>query len=299
MSVSDSRKTPLSRDEAALALRQSRRGSEFENQDEGDAAAEQPYASIAIGPMSIDALDVPQLTRRLIAVAPWARKTHHVITANAQFYNLAEQREDFQACIASAEYVCADGISVVMACKLLAKAQVARVPGVDLVEQLCEQSVVENLPVYFLGGKEGSAQSAAMILARKYPGFKLAGSFCPAFGFEKDEELLRVVLEDIRRIGPAILFVALGAPRQEFFINDHIRPLNVPVAIGVGGSFEMIAGYVHRAPQWIQQAGMEWAYRWVQEPRRLARRYLLGNVQFMYYVLLYFFRGQVYQEGKA
>jgi N-acetylglucosaminyldiphosphoundecaprenol N-acetyl-beta-D-mannosaminyltransferase len=249
--------------------------------------------------MSIDVLDLQQLTRRLVTVARNAIRTHHVITANAQFYNLAEQREDFQACIARAEYVCADGISVVMACRLLGKASAVRVPGVELVEQLCKHAASNGLPVYFLGGKQGSAEKASAILAERYPGFEPAGMCCPEFDFEKDEQLLQAVLDDVRRVHPAIIFVALGAPRQEFFIDRYIRPLNIPVAVGVGGSFEMIAGFVHRAPGWVQAAGLEWAYRWVQEPRRLAKRYLVGNLKFVYYVLRYILRKQTYQEGKA
>lgn len=255
------------------------------------------YPIIGIGPMSIHALDVPRLTRRLVLAADKPAKTHHVITANAQFYNLAEQRRDFRACIARAEYVCADGISIVMACKWLGKTPVSRVPGVELLEQLCQQAVQHHLPVYFLGGKEGAAVEAAALLAQKYPGFQVAGVACPPHGFERNEALLAGVLADIRRVNPAILFVAMGAPRQEFFIHEHIRPLHIPVAIGVGGSFEMIGGRVRRAPRWVQKAGLEWAYRWAQEPQRLAKRYMLGNMQFSYYMLRYLLKGHGHLEA--
>lgn len=251
---------------------------------------------IPIGPMQIHAIDAQELTRQLIADISTAGKTHHVVTANAQFYNLAEQHADFRACVAQAEYVCADGISMVMACQWLGKKKVTRVPGVELVESLCAHSASSGSAVYFFGGKEGSAEMAVAALARKYPGFEAAGISCPPYGFEKDERFLRLALEDIKRVRPSIIFVALGAPRQEFFIDKYIRPLGVTVAIGVGGSFEIIAGRVRRAPRWVQRCGFEWAYRWVQEPRRLTLRYLVGNTQFFLYLLRYFLRGNLGSE---
>jgi N-acetylglucosaminyldiphosphoundecaprenol N-acetyl-beta-D-mannosaminyltransferase len=257
------------------------------------------YTSIPIGPMRIHAINAHDLTQRLLGETRNPKKTHHVVTANAQFYNLAEQREDFRDCVAQAEYVCADGISVVMACKWLGKTAVSRVAGVDLVEHLCANASVFGLSVYFLGGREGSAQMAAEVLAAKYPGFKAAGIFCPPYGFEKDEQSLREVVEDIRRVKPSVVFVALGAPRQELFIHQHIRPLGVPVAIGVGGSFEMIAGRVRRAPRWMQKTGLEWLYRWIQEPRRLANRYLVGNVLFCFYLLRYLIRRDHLKESRV
>ncbi len=248
-------------------------------------------APVSIGPIRIHPLDAAELCRRLVGGAFDPGETAHVVTANAQFYNLAERDREFRRCLARAEYVCADGISVVMACKWLGKEAVSRVPGVDLVDLLSGAAARLGLPVYFLGGKDGAAEAAVAKLAAKYPGFRAAGIGCPPFRFEQDPEQLVAVLADIRRVKPAIVFVALGAPRQELFIDRHLRPLRVPVAIGVGGSFEMIAGLVRRAPGWLQRSGMEWAFRWVQEPRRLAKRYFVGNLEFLYYVLLYTLRG--------
>jgi N-acetylglucosaminyldiphosphoundecaprenol N-acetyl-beta-D-mannosaminyltransferase len=249
--------------------------------------------------MEIHPLNADELTRRLILDIQAQKKTRHVITANAQFYNLAEQREDFRECIDRAEYVCADGISVVLACKWLGKQNVSRVPGVDMVDHLCKEAAAQGVSAYFFGGHEGTAEEAAGILTKRYPGLQVAGVACPPRGFERDEEQLRIALEEIRRAKPAILFVALGAPKQELFINEHIRPLGVPVAIGIGGSFEMIAGRVRRAPLWMQRTGLEWAYRWLQEPWRLANRYLIGNALFCFYLLRYVVRGNLRKESRA
>lgn len=133
---------------------------------------------IPIGPMRVSALSARELTRRLIGHT-FGSKTHHVVTANAQFYVLAERDEPFRRCVEEAEYVCADGVSVVMACKWLGKADISRVAGVDLIPMLCEQGATLGLPIYFLGGKPGSAEVSASLMMRQYPGLKIAGIGCP------------------------------------------------------------------------------------------------------------------------
>jgi N-acetylglucosaminyldiphosphoundecaprenol N-acetyl-beta-D-mannosaminyltransferase len=248
------------------------------------AAAER--APIPVGPMRITALSADELTHRLIGHT-FGDKTHHLVTANAQFYVLAERNEAFRRCVAEAEYVCADGISIVMACKWLGKASVTRVSGVDLIPLLCQQAAMLGLPVYFLGGQPGAAAQSASLMMEHYPGLKIAGIGCPPTGFQESPEVLKEVLRSVEIAKPSIIFVALGAPHQEFFIQQHVRALNVPVALGVGGSFEMISGRVRRAPNWIRRGGLEWAYRWAQEPRRLAKRYFVGNTLFSFYVMRY------------
>jgi N-acetylglucosaminyldiphosphoundecaprenol N-acetyl-beta-D-mannosaminyltransferase len=251
----------------------------------GDVEEANSHNFVPVGPLRIHTFNNNELMTRLVGhMLCGATKTYQVVTANAQFYNLAEQREDFRNCIANAEYVCADGISIVMACRWLASSTVSRVPGVDLVEGLCAEATKYNSPVYFLGGKAGSIQRSAEELAKKYPGFRLAGFSCPPLNFETDPFQLQAVLEDIQRVDPAVIFVALGAPRQELFIHNHIRALGTPVAVGVGGSFEIIGGVVQRAPALMQKLGLEWLFRWFQEPQRLAGRYLVGNTVFLYYV---------------
>ena len=240
---------------------------------------------IGIGPLRIDSLSAHELTRRLIGHTFAPGKTNHVVTANAQFYVLAEEREDFRRCVAEAEYVCADGISVALACRWLGRKAISRIAGVDLISYLCGESVSLELTSYFLGGNPGSAAKSAAIMTKRFPGLRVAGVNCPPVGFIQNPRLLAEVLEHIRMANPSIIFVALGAPRQEFFIQEHIRPLGIPVALGVGGSFELICGVTHRAPVWMQNSGLEWFYRWAQEPVRLANRYLVGNTLFSYYLM--------------
>ncbi|HTF70602.1 MAG TPA: WecB/TagA/CpsF family glycosyltransferase [Edaphobacter sp.] len=244
------------------------------------------FGVVPIGPIKISLLSAEQLTQRLIGHA-FGDVTQHVVTANAQFYVLAEERQDFRDCIRGADYVCADGVSIVVACKWLGRAKATRIPGVDLVSDLCRNAAGLALKVFFVGGNPGSAERSAAILMERFPGLRVAGICCPPKGFQSDPEMLSRVLSEIKESQPAILFVALGAPFQEFFIQDYIRPMNIPVAVGIGGSLDIIAGEFKRAPRYIQRLGLEWAFRLAQEPRRLARRYIVGNSLFLFYLVRY------------
>jgi N-acetylglucosaminyldiphosphoundecaprenol N-acetyl-beta-D-mannosaminyltransferase len=155
------------------------------------------------------------------------------------------------------------------------------VTGVDLFKALCGRAAKSGLRVYLLGGQPGSAELAARKLQAAYPNLIVAGTYCPAWGFEKDSEQLDAIARVIREAKPHILFVGLGAPKQENWIYEHGLKLGVPVCMGIGGSFEMVGGITRRAPRWMQQLGLEWLFRLVVEPRRLWKRYLIGNAQFM------------------
>lgn len=273
-----------------------------QSQDPFDASVGRYYGlpeRIGIGPLGIDSLSVHELTRRLVGHTFTPGKTNHVVTANAQIYVLAEEREDFRRCVGEAEYVCADGISVAFACKWLGRRAVTRIAGVDLISYLCAEAVSLDLTIYFLGGKPGSAAKTASILMNRYPGLHVVGISCPPFGFIQNPNILSEVLEGIMIAKPSILYVALGAPLQEFFIQQHIRPLGIPVAVGVGGSFEIICGVTNRAPVWMQQSGLEWLYRWAQEPVRLANRYFIGNILFLFYVVRNLVRRRIQSGGEA
>lgn len=185
--------------------------------------------------------------------------------------------------------VIADGVSILLAARLYGQALPARLAGVDIVQRLCHQASELGLNVFFLGGRPGSADAAAEVMRRKFPALQCA-TFCPPFGFEGTSSGLDTVAEAVRRARPDILFVGLGAPKQERWIHDHGLKLGVPVCIGVGGSFEMIGGIVPRAPLWMQEKGFEWMFRLVQEPRRMWRRYLIGNAQFLLIVASQFLR---------
>ena len=247
---------------------------------------------VSLGPVEIDAIARTDLVDRIIEEAFHADSTRVVATINAQFYVLADRDAVFQDCLRRSEITCADGFPIGVAAGLLAGQRVERVAGVEIVEEICRRGAGSGLRVFLLGGRPGSAAHLATLLKERYPGLEVAGVACPPFGFEKREQSLSAILWEIAAARPHMVFVALGAPKQEMFIDQYLRNLKIPVAIGVGGSFEIITGVTRRAPKLVQQVGMEWMYRLCQEPQRLWRRYLLGNPQFLWIMSKYLVSGQ-------
>jgi N-acetylglucosaminyldiphosphoundecaprenol N-acetyl-beta-D-mannosaminyltransferase len=237
---------------------------------------------IHLGHLAVDTYTKRDFLREVLDHALYGQRTRHIVTANAQFYVLAEKNLRFRRCIASAEYICADGMSLVWACNRLMHTSIPRINGTDLIEEICRDGAPQGLRVFLLGGKPGAADATTSVLEARYPGIVIAGTNCPEPGFERSAETLDPVLEHIARAQPHVIFVSLGAPKQEFFIHQYLRPLRIPLAVGIGGSFELICGQIDRAPKWMQRSGLEWAFRFAQEPQRLWRRYLIGNVEFLW-----------------
>ncbi|HZD47501.1 MAG TPA: WecB/TagA/CpsF family glycosyltransferase, partial [Silvibacterium sp.] len=148
-----------------------------------------------------------------------------------------------------------------------------RVCGIDLVPRLAELSARRGYSIYLLGATEKSSQRAAEILQQRYPGLRVAGRYSPPVR-PLDQMNHEEILARIERAQPDILLVAFGNPKQEKWLSMHRDRLRVPVSIGIGGSLDMIAGKLSRAPRWMQKSGMEWVFRAAQEPRRLVGRYL-------------------------
>jgi N-acetylglucosaminyldiphosphoundecaprenol N-acetyl-beta-D-mannosaminyltransferase len=237
---------------------------------------------IHIGNLGIDTYSETALADHVLDHAFNGKRTRQIITANAQFYVLAEKNRRFRECLEAAEYSCADGMPIVWACERFAGTKVPRIAGVDFIGMLCERGARDGLRLYLLGGRPGTAQATADMLKAKFPGVQIAGVDCPDWGFETSPATLAPVLDRIAKAKPHILLAGLGAPKQEFFIHEHIRPIKVPIAIGIGGSFEILSGSLQRAPQWFQSHGLEWAFRLAQEPRRLLTRYVAGNAEFLW-----------------
>ncbi len=236
-------------------------------------------ARVGVGHALVDNCSFEQVCASIIAHARAQGKPAYVITPNAQHIVLLEKERRLQKIYDHADLVVADGISLLIAARLYGRSLQQRVAGVDIFKQLCGLAAEAGLRVFLLGGRPGSAELAAAALKNVHPDLKCS-TYCPALGFEQDEAALAETAETIKAAQPDILFVAFGAPKQEYWIYDHGLQLSVPVCIGVGGSFEIVGGVVPRAPQWAQNIGCEWLYRLCREPRRMWRRYLIGNLEF-------------------
>jgi N-acetylglucosaminyldiphosphoundecaprenol N-acetyl-beta-D-mannosaminyltransferase len=171
-----------------------------------------------------------------------------------------------------ADLLVPDSIGIVWAGRLR-----ARVPGVDMVDELAKRAAARRYTMFLVGSKDGIANKAATELIRRYPGLKIVGARSGYFSPEQEKKLV----EEIRSVKPDILLVGLGMGKQEKWIVDHLRSLHVPVSLGVGGSFDVIAGETRRAPEWIRNAGLEWLYRFAQQPTRVKRMIALPRFVLM------------------
>jgi N-acetylglucosaminyldiphosphoundecaprenol N-acetyl-beta-D-mannosaminyltransferase len=178
-----------------------------------------------------------------------------------------------------------DGVPLLWAAQLMRQPLNGRVNGTDLMEHLCREAAGMGLRIFFLGGRPQMAERAAVRLQMQYPGINIVGTCCPEMGFEKDAIALAEINDLIRSARPHLLFVGLGVPKQEYWIQKHHQAIDVPISVAVGGSFEMLAGQVNRAPKWMQRSGLEWLFRLLIEPQRLWKRYLVCNSAFVWLMI--------------
>lgn len=199
------------------------------------------------------------------------KKPHRVITLNPEILFYAQQKPTLMEIINQAHLVTADGVGILWAAKMAGTPLPARVTGIDLIWCLSQKAASVGWRIFFLGASPGVAEEAANQLQKHYPSLKIAGT---AHGYFQALEEPKIVAK-IRQAQPDILFVALGAPKQEIFIARYLQALNVPVCIGVGGSFDVIAGRVKRMPVWVQKIHLEWLGRLIQAPKRWRRALVL------------------------
>ncbi|RPF47218.1 N-acetylmannosaminyltransferase [Thermodesulfitimonas autotrophica] len=197
--------------------------------------------------------------------------THQVVTLNPEYLYRAQREPDLLAIAREASLVTADGVGIVWAASVHGYSLPERVTGIDLLVALCDRAAAEGWRVFFLGGQPGVAAAAASRLKAEYPGLMIAGEHHGYF--TADEEAM--VLEKIKAAAPQLLFVGLGAPKQERWIYKYRQQLGNVVAMGVGGSFDVLSGRTKRAPAWMQRWGLEWLGRLFYEPHRWRRMLVL------------------------
>ncbi len=206
-------------------------------------------------------------------VLDWVRmmveqgKPRHIVTANAEILHKAWKDKKFFHIINKADLITADGSGVIWAARFLGKPLPERVTGIDLVHKIFSVAENKGWRIYFLGATEKVVEKAVLNTLSRHPLLQVAGYHN---GYYAPEETAGVVAK-IAQEAPDILLVGMGAPRQEYFIQEHLRDLKATVAIGVGGSFDVLAGVMKRAPRWMQRLGLEWLYRLWQEPGRYKR----------------------------
>lgn len=203
---------------------------------------------------------------------------HQHVVVNVDKVVKASRNPELRRIINECALVNVDGMPVVWASRLLGKSLKERVAGVDLFEALVERAAEKGWRVFFLGAREEIVQAVKDLYGRKLPRLQVAGY---RNGYWKPEEEARVVklIADSR---PDLLFVAITSPKKEQFLGRYQAEMRVPFAMGVGGAFDVVAGNVKRAPAWMQKWSLEWFYRFLQEPRRMFKRYFIDDMYFFW-----------------
>jgi N-acetylglucosaminyldiphosphoundecaprenol N-acetyl-beta-D-mannosaminyltransferase len=242
-------------------------------------AAPPPVERVPLGRIHVDAYTFEGAIDAIVGLCRKGGGT--VVTPNVDHVVMAETDDALKAAYDGSSLSLLDGKPLQWLAGAMNRPVPGKISGSDLIRPLVARAAREGLSCYFLGGLEGVAQKAADILAAENPGLKVAGCFSPPFGFEKDPAQDQAVVDRVRAAAPALVFLALGAPKQELWGHKHKAALAPAVTLGIGASLDFIAGTVKRAPRWMSDAGLEWAYRLAQEPGRMYERYLVRDRAFV------------------
>jgi N-acetylglucosaminyldiphosphoundecaprenol N-acetyl-beta-D-mannosaminyltransferase len=215
------------------------------------------------------------------------KQIHHTVV-NAGKLVMMQTDPQLHKSVVEADLINADGMAVVWASKILGQPLPERVAGVDLMQSLVEMAFKKGYKAYFLGAKEEVVSEVVRKYSEQYSAEIIAGY---RNGYFNESEELQIA-QDIARSGANMLFVAISSPKKENFLYKYRHELKqVNFIMGVGGSFDVVAGKVNRAPVWMQKVGLEWFYRFAQEPRRMWKRYTVGNYRFIKLVMKEYFSG--------
>ena len=225
--------------------------------------------------VDIDRLDMDATVRRCAELIEAGGPVQHVVVNVAKIVAIRDDRR-LREIVERCDLVSVDGQPVVWASRLLGDPLPERVAGIDLMFRLLGLAEERGYRVFVLGAKQEVLETAVARLAERYPKLTLAGSHHGYFSDEESEQ----VCEAVRAARPHILLVAMTSPRKEYWLAEHASDLGVPFSMGVGGSIDIVAGLTKRAPAPMQRLGLEWFYRFLQEPLRLGPRYLRTNARF-------------------
>lgn len=228
---------------------------------------------------NLDSLSFQETISKIEAMIEQGGPAQHV-SINAGKINLMRNDPSLRSIVNRAALITADGQSIVWAAKYLGCPLPERVTGIDLFRELVKLAAEKGWRPYYLGATAEVVEAVVKHDQQLYPDLNIAG-FHHGY-FSEDESLY--VAKEIARTKPDLLFVAFSSPQKEIWLDTFSEVLQVPFAMGVGGSFDIVAGKTKRAPLWMQRAGLEWFYRFAQEPVRMFDRYIIGNLRFLQYV---------------
>jgi len=224
--------------------------------------------------VDVDAVDMDgavEMARRAVR----SGGVHQHVVLNAAKVVAMHDDPHLAQIVRECDFILADGAPIVWFSHLVGTPLPERVAGADLFERLVAQAAADGHSVYFLGARPHVVARVARTFLARHPDLRVAG-WRDGFWTSDDE-----VIAEVRAAAPDYLFLAIPSPRKERWLHQHLHALDVPFVMGVGGSFDVIAGEITRAPRWMQRIGMEWSWRLIKEPRRMFKRYLVGNTRFI------------------
>jgi N-acetylglucosaminyldiphosphoundecaprenol N-acetyl-beta-D-mannosaminyltransferase len=224
------------------------------------------HESVAILGVRVSNVDVPE-SLAIIEGLVESGTSHHVVTVNTEFVMAAQKDAEFKAIINAAALALPDGVGLLWAARFLGQPLKERVTGSDTVQRVAELAARKGYRLFLLGAAEGVAALCAQRLSDQYPSLQIVGTYSGSPAVEEEDGIVGLV----KQARPDVLFVAYGAPQQDKWIARNLERLGVPLAMGVGGAFDFIAGVAVRAPRWMQRLGLEWLHRLYREPWRWRR----------------------------
>ena len=214
-------------------------------------------------------------------------KQSYVVAINVDVVMKIENDPYLKKIVDSADMVLVDGKPLVWISKMHGKPLKAKISGSDLVSLLCEVAAEKQYSIFILGGKDGIAEQAKKRLEEKLSGIQIVGTYAPPIGFEKDKNELDKINSMISEVKPDLLIACFGCPKQEKWIYENIGKYDAKVSICAGATVDFLAGNVKRAPRWMSEHGFEWFYRFLQEPKRMFKRYFIDDVKILGLLIKY------------
>ena len=210
-----------------------------------------------------------------------SEKKSYIVAINVDVVVKIENDSYLKEITDHADIVLVDGKPLEWIAKWHKRPIKAKVSGSDLVPILCERAAEKGYSIFIIGGKEGIAKKAQQNLERDLPEIRIVGTYAPPFGFEKDEKELNRINEMISSAHPDILIACFGCPKQEKWIYENYQKYDTKVSVCAGATVDFLAGNVNRAPKWMSDHGLEWFYRFLQEPKRMFKRYFIDDVKIL------------------
>ncbi len=210
-----------------------------------------------------------------------SKNKSYVVAVNVDVIMKIENDPYLKEIVDNADMVLVDGKPLVWISKIYGRPLKAKISGSDLVPLLCDVAAQKGYSIFIIGGKDGIAEQAQKRLENKLPNIKIVGTYAPPMGFEKDEEELNKINSMISRAKPDLLIACFGCPKQEKWIYENINKYDAKVSICAGATVDFLAGNVKRAPRWMSEYGLEWFYRFLQEPKRMFKRYFVDDVKIL------------------